>query len=51
MAETNADTAPQVAETEPTPITNGTTATGAADVTMVDSTEIPASTEVIYTLL
>ncbi|KAL1594723.1 hypothetical protein SLS59_008773 [Nothophoma quercina] len=46
MTEPTSDAVPQVAETEPTPITNGTTATNeAADVTMADSTEVPASTE------
>ena len=47
MAEPTPDAVPQVAETEPTPITNGTTATSeVVDVTMADSTEAPASTEV-----
>ncbi|KAF2627788.1 hypothetical protein BU25DRAFT_490960 [Macroventuria anomochaeta] len=45
MPEPTPEAAPQVAGTEPTPITNGTTATEAADVTMADSTEIPISTE------
>ncbi|KAF1932025.1 uncharacterized protein M421DRAFT_89411 [Didymella exigua CBS 183.55] len=39
MTEPTLDAAAQVAETEPTPITNGTTATETADVTMTDSTE------------
>ncbi|KAF3034729.1 hypothetical protein E8E11_002556 [Didymella keratinophila] len=48
MAEPTPDAAPQVIGTEPTPITNGTTATETADVTMADSTEAPvaATTEV-----
>ena len=48
MAEPTPDAAPQIAETEPTPITNGTTATETADVTMADSTEAPvaATTEI-----
>src|SRR5690242_5341216 len=49
MAEPIPEVASQVAESEPTPITNGTTATEAEDVTMVDPIEIPASTEVINT--
>lgn len=43
MTEPTPDAAPQVAETEPTPITNGTTVTETADVTMADSTEIPVA--------
>ena len=49
MAEPTPDAAPHVAETESTPIANGTTTSEAADVTMADSTEIPASTEVLST--
>jgi COMPASS component SDC1 len=50
MAEPTPDAVPQVAETEPAPITNGTTATTeATDVTMANSTETPA--EVRYPIL
>ncbi|KAH6638070.1 hypothetical protein C7974DRAFT_153623 [Boeremia exigua] len=45
MDEPTLDAASQVAETEPTPITNGAASTETADVTMADSTDIPVSTE------
>ncbi|KAJ4988045.1 compass complex subunit [Stagonosporopsis vannaccii] len=45
MTEPTADVASQVAETESTPITNGTTVNEATDVTMADSTEVPVPTE------
>lgn len=48
MAEATPDAAPQAAETESTPMTNGITASETADVTMADSTEatVAATTEI-----
>ncbi|KAJ4359352.1 hypothetical protein N0V95_002277 [Ascochyta clinopodiicola] len=47
MAEQTPEAAPQVPETEPTPITNGTSTAEVVDVAMADSTEIPVNPEPI----